>query len=143
MGADIADELEGSEHAKRRLAIILKNLRGEVTAIAAAAEMGVSESGYHKIRRQMLQASMERLEPKVRGPKTDDDDPELQAKDAQIRALEDALERAEIKLELLESERDWEAIEEERLAAYEAEQKKLKARQLKERRKKEKKKRKR
>ena len=143
LGARLAHSLEGSGYAKERLEVILQNLRGELTAVEAAENLGLSESRFHTLRAEALQHALAGLEPKRKGPKAKEADPLVAELEARLMETEGALEAMQLKLEMVESMQDVEQLEEERQAAFEEEQKKLRQRQLKARRKKEKKKRRR
>lgn len=61
------EHLSGSEHAKRRLMMILKTMRQELTIPEACEELGIGESRFHAMRKQWLQESLQLLEPRPVG----------------------------------------------------------------------------
>jgi len=93
-GPKHVDKLEGDEEAKRRLRIVLQTLSGERSVEEACAELGVSASRFHEMRREALQAALDGLAPGVSGrPKRPAEvDPSRQT------TLED--ENRELRLEL-------------------------------------------
>lgn len=93
-GPKHVDRLDGDDEAKRRLRIVLETLSGERSVEEACAELGVSASRFHEMRREALQAALDGLAPGVAGrPKRPaESDPERQ------KALE--LENREMRLEL-------------------------------------------
>ena len=61
------DRLEGSEHAKIRLKVILETLAGRQTIPEACDELGIQESMLHRVRSEVLQTALGRLEPRPIG----------------------------------------------------------------------------
>jgi len=93
-GAQLVDRLEGSEHAKLRLKVILETLTGRQTIPEACHELGIQESMFHKMRGQVLQSALGRLEPRPLGRP-----PHLPSAEAQrIAELEDELTRQRTEL---------------------------------------------
>ena len=83
------ERLEGSEHAKGRLKVILETLSGQRTIPEACELLGIQESMFHKMRTQVLQTALGRLEPRPLGRP-----PQLPSAEAQrIAELEDELSR--------------------------------------------------
>jgi len=68
----LVESLDGSDLAKRRLKLILMTLSQRCTVAEAAAELGVSEAAFYKMRSGALQQFIERLEPKPRGRPPED-----------------------------------------------------------------------
>jgi hypothetical protein len=66
-GGLLVERLEGSEHAKSRLKVIVETLSGQTTIPDACALLGIQESMFHKMRAQVLQAALSRLEPRPLG----------------------------------------------------------------------------
>jgi hypothetical protein len=93
-GAQLVERLEGSEHAKSRLKVILETLSGQRTIPEACEMLGIEESMFHKMRCQVLQTALSRLEPRPLGrpprvPSTEDQ---------RIAELEDELVRQRTEL---------------------------------------------
>lgn len=66
-GPKLVERLEGSERAKARLRVILETLAGRRTIPDACAVLGIHESMFHKLRLEVLQAALGRLEPRPLG----------------------------------------------------------------------------
>jgi hypothetical protein len=66
-GSQLVERLEGSEHAKSRLRVILETLSGQRTIPDACKMLGIQESMFHKMRSQVLQTALGRLEPRPLG----------------------------------------------------------------------------
>lgn len=66
-GALLVEHLEGSEHAKERLKAILETLSGQRTIPDACAELGIHDSMFHRMRSEVLQTALSRLEPRPLG----------------------------------------------------------------------------
>jgi len=67
LAAGHVDRLQGSEHARQRLRLLLKCLREEQTIPAACAELGICQARFHTLRHRWLQGSLELLEPRRAG----------------------------------------------------------------------------
>jgi len=66
-GTNLLEHLEGSERAKTRLKGILETLSAERTIPDVCDEMGIGESMFHRVRSEVLQAALDRLEPRPLG----------------------------------------------------------------------------
>jgi hypothetical protein len=95
LGAAIVDRLEGSPQAKHRLRIILRTFSGEITALQACQELGIGETRFHDLRNEVLQYTLQALEPKPVGR------PPLQVgpQDAQVAQLQQDVEDLRISLQ--------------------------------------------
>jgi hypothetical protein len=70
LGAELVDGLpRGSKVARRRLAVILRTLSGELTIEGASAELGVGRSRFHAMRTRFLSEATGLLEPRPPGPR--------------------------------------------------------------------------
>ena len=67
LGAAHVERLGGTQLAKRRLELILKTMRGELTVGEACHALSIGESRFHAMRNQWLQESLELLEPRRAG----------------------------------------------------------------------------
>lgn len=67
LGPALVEHLDGSQMAKERLELILQTLTGQVTVVAAAERLDISEAMFYKVRNRVLQGCLEDLEPKPRG----------------------------------------------------------------------------
>ena len=67
LGPALVEHLDGSEDAKERLELILATIAGQVSVVAAAERLGISEAMFYKLRTRVLQLSLADLEPKPIG----------------------------------------------------------------------------
>ena len=67
LGPALVEHLEGSDNAKERLELILATIAGQITVVAAAEQLGISEAMFYKLRNRVLQVCLEDLEPKPLG----------------------------------------------------------------------------
>jgi transposase-like protein len=93
-GAELVEDLGGSQAAKQRLRIILQTLAGVMTVQDACAELGIQRSGFHKLRQQFLAHATGLLEPRPRGRQP------LQPSAAQIELATLRQEVTQLKLDL-------------------------------------------
>jgi hypothetical protein len=106
LGAQLVDRLEGSEHAKARLKVILETFSGQRTIPDACDELGIQESMFHRVRSEVLQTALGRLEPRPLGrpPHTPSPQDEGWAKlEEENQDLRAELRAAEIRRELAET----------------------------------------
>ena len=66
-GPDYVAKLRGPEEAKRRLEVVLRTLAGECRVAEACQALGVSESRFHELRHEALQAALDGLAPRPPG----------------------------------------------------------------------------
>ncbi len=104
-GPALVTHLDGSPCAKERLELILATISGQITVVAAAAQLGISEAMFYKLRSRVLQVSLEDLEPKPIGrpPRSDRDSAEEQALTHKVEELERELQAQTIRLELAQT----------------------------------------
>jgi len=62
-GSALVDGLEGSEHARERLRLILDSLTGKVSVEEACRKLDIGEARFHSMRNEVLQAGLGCLEP--------------------------------------------------------------------------------
>ncbi len=100
-GAKLVERLDGSEHAKTRLTLILETLSDKRTIADACRELGIHETMFHKMRSEVLQTALGRLEPRPLGrpPRL------LTPQDLRLSALEGENLRLEIELKAAEVRR--------------------------------------
>jgi hypothetical protein len=67
MGPALVQHLEGSERAKQRLEVILETISGELTIDQACACLGIKAAMLHRLRTEVLEAGLARLEPRPLG----------------------------------------------------------------------------
>ena len=105
-GVNLVEGLEGSERAKTRLKAILETLSGQRTIPDACEELGIQETMFHRVRSEVLQTALDRLEPRPLGrprrqPSSQDGRiSELEEKNIQLQV---ELKAAEIRRELAEN----------------------------------------
>jgi len=104
LGAAHVDHLQGTQLAKRRLELILKTMRGELTIPEACRALSIGESRFHAMRNQWLQEALELLEPRRAGrpPKSADvpSAEEVATLEAENEALRDRVLTAEVREQL-------------------------------------------
>lgn len=105
LGAQLVDHLEGSEHAKIRLKVILETLAGRQTIPEACDELGIQESMLHRVRSEVLQTALNRLEPRPLGRPTHAPSPE----DQRVADLEE--ENLSLRAEVRAAKIRWELAE--------------------------------
>jgi hypothetical protein len=66
-GVEYVQNLEGSAEAKQRLQVVLETMTGTRRVQEACALLGISETRFHQLRIELLQAALERLERKPAG----------------------------------------------------------------------------
>jgi len=62
-GSGLVDKLEGSEHARERLRLILDTLAGKLGVEEACAQLGIGSARFHELRNEVLQVGLSSLEP--------------------------------------------------------------------------------
>jgi hypothetical protein len=101
-GIGHVDGLDGPEDLKRRLKVVLETIVGNVSVPGACAELGVSESRLHEMRREALVGALQALLPKPSGrpAKPAEATPREEELLARIDALEVDLQAALVRTEL-------------------------------------------
>lgn len=103
-GPSQAQNLDAEAEAKKRLEVILETVAGHKTVTAACAELGLSESRFHVIREQALEAAAKRLERRSAGrpprAKPSAEAQRIAELEAQVNELEIARRAAEVRAEL-------------------------------------------
>jgi transposase len=103
-GSGLVDKIDADDAVRERLRIIIDTLDGSLPTQEAAERLGVSESGFCKLRRRALEGMAAGIAPKPVGrpPKAPEETPreaELEAENDHLRAeLEAARIRAELAL---------------------------------------------
>lgn len=67
LGPQLAQHLEGSIGAKERLEVILETIAGRMKVTEACARLEIGEAMFHRLRTEVLQAGLARLEPRPLG----------------------------------------------------------------------------
>jgi transposase-like protein len=99
-GSEIVTGHDASVSAKKKVILALKTLAGKLSVKDAAAQMGVSESQFHRVRDQLLDGMLAAAEPKPVGRPPEIPDPASEVERrlrARVRELEDELEIAQVR----------------------------------------------
>jgi transposase-like protein len=103
-GPKLVEGLEGSEEAKRRLQLMLETIGGTKTVAEVCQELGVCESRFHELRREILQAAASASEPRPIGRPATPPPVEVEVENLrlhrQIQEMKMQLEAAQIREEL-------------------------------------------
>jgi hypothetical protein len=91
-GTNLLEHLEGSDRAKSRLKAVLDTVSGKRSIPEVCEELGIGESMFHRVRSEVLQTALDRLEPRPLGR------PTLAASPQDLRLAE--LEAANLHLQL-------------------------------------------
>jgi len=62
-GSALVEGLEGSEHARERLKLILDSMAGKLAVEDACQRLGIGAARFHELRSEVLQTAMRQLEP--------------------------------------------------------------------------------
>jgi len=102
IGVRLVESLDGSERAKTRLKAILETLSGERSIPQVCEELGIQESMFHRVRSEVLQTALDRLEPRPLGrPPL----PQL-PQDARVAELEEENLRLQLEVKAAEIRRE-------------------------------------
>jgi hypothetical protein len=101
-GANLVEGLEGSERAKMRLKAILETLSGQRTIPDACEELGIQETMFHRVRSEVLQTALSRLEPRPLGRPPH----QHSLQDGRISDLEEAKRQLQVELKASEIRRE-------------------------------------
>jgi hypothetical protein len=95
-GPALVHHLEGSERAKVRLEVILETIAGGLTIGQACERLGIKEAMFHRLRTEVLEAGLARLEPRPLGrpPRR------VTAEAAQCHALQQEVQELESELKM-------------------------------------------
>lgn len=103
LGSDHIATLETDELTKERLAVVLETLQGSLPVKEAAERLGISESRFHELRKQALQAAADSLAPRRPGRPRKVEPGEMdriQELEGKVRELELDLDVARTRTEL-------------------------------------------
>jgi hypothetical protein len=104
-GTNLVEHLEGSERAKARLKAVLDTLSGKRSIPEVCEELGIQESMFHRVRNEVLQTALDRLEPRPLGRPpllASPQDLRVSALEAENQHLQLELTAAEVRRELAE-----------------------------------------
>jgi hypothetical protein len=101
-GANLVEHLDGSERAKARLKAILETLSGERSIPEVCEELGIQESMFHRVRSEVLQTALSRLEPRPLGRPPSP----LSPGDERVTELEEEITHLQMELKASEVRRE-------------------------------------
>jgi mRNA-degrading endonuclease toxin of MazEF toxin-antitoxin module len=93
-GPEYVQHLQGSEQAKERLQVVLETMAGNRRIGEACQWLGISEQRFYQLRLELLQAALQRLEPKSAGRPRQ----EATATVAEVAALRQQVDELEMEL---------------------------------------------
>lgn len=97
----LVEALDGSEEAKRRLALILETLTGRRTVAEAGQELGLSRSRLHALRTQVLQLALDAVQPRGVGRPAKGPTPEaVSSGQDELKSLRVELQAARVREEI-------------------------------------------
>jgi hypothetical protein len=103
LGPQLVEHLEGSTRAKHRLRVILETVTGNRTIPDACEELGIGESMFYKLRTEVLQTALARLEPRPLGRPTiavTEGSQQAAALEAEVEELREELQASQVREEL-------------------------------------------
>lgn len=105
LAAGHVDRLQGSEHARQRMRLLLQCMLGEKTIPEACEELGICEARFHTLRQRWMQESLALLEPRRTGrPCKEPSREELQQRASRLerenQQLTQQLREARVQLEV-------------------------------------------
>ncbi len=100
-GPAAVERLPGSALAQQRLRVVLETLAGTCRIPEACARLNISEQRFDQLRRQVLQAGLDSLEPRRAGRRRRPTPPaDVAALQARVAALEIELQAARVREEI-------------------------------------------
>jgi len=101
-GPEYVATLDGSSQAKERLQVILETMSGAYGVPEACRRLQISEQRFYQLRSELLQAALQRLEPKPAGrPAAESDQTdEVRALQARLVELETELRASQLREEI-------------------------------------------
>src|SRR5208282_6645384 len=102
IGVRLVESLDGSERAKLRLKAILETLSGQRSIPEVCEALGIQESMFHRVRSEVLQTALDRLEPRPLGRPPQQPLPE----DVRLAELEEENLRLQMELKAAEVRRE-------------------------------------
>jgi len=102
-GPEYVEQLQGSASAKERVKVVLETMAGTCRVQEACQRLGISEPRFEQLRLQILQAALERLEPRPAGRPARTTTPaeeRIDALEAQIAELQMQLRVSQARTEI-------------------------------------------
>ncbi len=103
LGPELVQHLEGSDHAKERFQVMLETLAGRSTIAQACERLGIGEAMFHRLRIEVLQAGLSRLEPRPIGRpprETSSEAARIAEFEERLTQLDQECKTAEVRLEI-------------------------------------------
>jgi len=93
--------LHGSAQAKERLRVILETMMGQWRVGEACQRLGISEQRFRQLRAELLEAALERLEPRPAGrPRRVEESEQVASLRRQLEAMQRELHVAQVRAEI-------------------------------------------
>jgi hypothetical protein len=103
LGPALVEHLEGSQRAKQRLEVILATIAGQLTIDEACRQLAIKPAMFYRLRTEVLEAGLARLEPRPIGRPAHAPSAEEQERDGlqhQLQELQDELKLAQLREEI-------------------------------------------
>jgi multidrug resistance efflux pump len=101
VGPELAERLDGSAQARRRMRVILETLAGTMRVIEACEELGICPQRFEALRAEAIGAGVAALEPRPLGrPTRREREPEVVQLEERVAELEAELKVARVRAEL-------------------------------------------
>ena len=100
LGPKLVEGLQGSAQAKERLRIVLQTMAGQLSVAQACAQLGIGPARLHELRAEVLQAALDRLEPRPSGRPRPEPAGDVAALEEEIRELRIDLKAAQVREEI-------------------------------------------
>jgi hypothetical protein len=102
LGPALVEHLEGSQRAKERLEVVLETIAGHMTIDQACQRLEIGQAMFHRLRTEVLEAALARLEPRPIGRPPRQTTPESLRRAELERQIEEL--RSEVKIAAVREE---------------------------------------
>jgi hypothetical protein len=103
LGPALVEHLDGSRRAKQRLEVILATIAGQLTIERACEQLGIRPAMFYRLRTEVLEAGLARLEPRPIGRPPQSATAEqrrCEGLQLEVEDLQDELKLAEVREEI-------------------------------------------
>jgi len=103
LGPALVERLDGSQRAKQRMEVILETIAGRLTIEQACQRLGLKPAMFHRLRTEVLEAGLARLEPRPVGrpsPSATGDEIRVGELERQVVELQSELKIAAVREEV-------------------------------------------
>ncbi len=103
LGPALVEHLDGSQRAKQRLEVILATIAGQLTIDQASERLGIKPAMFYRLRTEVLDAGLARLEPRPMGrpPRsTTAEERKCEGLQLEVEELQDELQLARVREEI-------------------------------------------